>query len=221
MSVFKWNTMDEMLSYLSEEKDLKNEVILNAFIKLYQKLNRVVYNNVMVSVSGGSDSDIILDMCYRCDVENKCRYVWFDTGLEFQATKKHLKYLESKYNINIERVRPEMPIPKSCKQYGQPFISKDISQKIYYLQKGGFKFEDKEYEELIEEYPNIAVYLLKWWCNIPTKEGVDNNRFLISSKKYLKEFIIENKPWFLISDKCCTKAKNNQVKNMKKKIILN
>ena len=42
-----------------------------------------------------------MDICVRCDVDNKIDYVWFDTGLEYQATKDHLKYLEEKYGVNI------------------------------------------------------------------------------------------------------------------------
>ena len=47
------------------------------------------YNNIVVSVSGGSDSDIMVDMFTKCDPDKKVKYVFFDTGLEFQATKKN------------------------------------------------------------------------------------------------------------------------------------
>ena len=72
----------------------------------------------------------MMDICYKCDVNRKIDYVFFDTGLEYDATKEHLSYLEKKYNIKIERHRAKMPIPISCKTYGQPFISKYVSQQI-------------------------------------------------------------------------------------------
>ena len=88
------------------------------------------YNKIFCSVSGGSDSDLILDICHKCDKDNKVSYGWFDTGLEYQATKDHLKYLEQKYDITIERIPPKLPIPLSCKKYGEPFYSKFVSEMI-------------------------------------------------------------------------------------------
>lgn len=58
----------------------------------------------------------------------KIEYVWFDTGLEYQATKEHLKFLEEKYGIKIKPYKAIKPISISCKQYGQPFISKHVSE---------------------------------------------------------------------------------------------
>ena len=60
----------------------------------------------------------MLDIVWRCDKNNKVEYVWFDTGLEYQATKDHLKYLENKYGIDIKVHRAIKPIPSTCKQYG-------------------------------------------------------------------------------------------------------
>lgn len=65
----------------------KNEVIGNNFIKAYAIINRPAYKKIMCSISGGQDSDIILDIVYKCDINNKVEYVWFDTGLEYEATK--------------------------------------------------------------------------------------------------------------------------------------
>ena len=42
-----------------------------------------------------------MDICWLCDSEGKVSYIWCDTGLEYQATKDHLKYLEDKYKIEI------------------------------------------------------------------------------------------------------------------------
>ena len=78
-----------------------NEDILNSFIVTASKLNNPQYKRIMCSISGGSDSDILLDLLTRLDQDKKVQYVWFDTGLEYQATKDHLKYLEQKYGIEI------------------------------------------------------------------------------------------------------------------------
>lgn len=112
-------------------EDLLNEIndiaIFDSVIVANKKINDSSYKNIMCSVSGGSDSDIAIDICQKLDSENKISYVFFDTGLEYQATKEHLKYLESKYGIEIVVAKAKKPIPTCCKQYGQPFLSKQVS----------------------------------------------------------------------------------------------
>ena len=63
--------------------------------------------NAICSYSGGADSDIIIDICEKIKPHG-IHYVWFDTGIEFQATKEHLKYLENHYDITIERERERL-----------------------------------------------------------------------------------------------------------------
>ena len=209
----------------------KNQTILDNFIRAHKIVNDTRYNNIMCSISGGSDSDIMLDIISKVDEQKKVKYVWFDTGLESQATKDHLLYLEQKYNIKIERERAIKPIPLTCKEYGQPFISKYVSEMMGILQIYGFKWEDSDFETLVKRYCKVAdekcrgaicldgVYYvgcigsLKWWCNCKTKSG---NRFDISYNKYLKEFIIANPPTFTISNKCCDFAKKRVSKNLVK-----
>lgn len=81
----------------------KNQTVLDNFIRAHKIVNDPRYKNVMCSISGGSDSDIMLDILTKVDESNKIHYVWFNTGLEHKATKDHLDYLEQRYNIKIER----------------------------------------------------------------------------------------------------------------------
>ena len=192
----------------------KNQTVLDNFIRAHKIINNPSYNVIICSLSGGSDSDIMLDIISKVDEQNKVHYVWFDTGLEYRATKDHLNYLEQKYNIKIERERAIKPIPLSCKEYGQPFISKEVSSKIEGLQRHNFKFEDKPYNILLNEYPKAKCYI-DWWCGIKVKDN--DNRFTIYQNKYLKEFLIKYPPTFKISSKCCNYAKKNVSKEMIKK----
>ncbi len=187
----------------------KNKTIVDNLIIAWSKINSSKYKKICCSISGGSDSDIMLDLVWRCDKNNKVSYVWFDTGLEYQATKDHLKYLEEKYGIQIVRYKAIKPIPVTCKEYGQPFLNKTVSKYIYNLQRHNFKWEDKTFEELKNEYFGIDSYL-KWWCNCNSFKS-----FNVNYNKYLKQFLIENPPCFKISSKCCEYAK----KNMSKKLI--
>ena len=97
-----------------------------------------------------------------------------------------------------------MPIPLSCIRYGQPFLSKQVSENISRLQKHNFKWEDKPFEELIKEYPKCRS-AWKWWCD---NQG-EGSRFSIRYNKLLKEFLIANPPYFPISNKCCKYAKKD------------
>ena len=178
----------------------QNLAIFDAIVKSEEVLKR--HKNIIVSVSGGADSDIVLDLLFQIGVLDQVKIVWFDTGLEYQATKNHLNYLEEKYSIKIERTKAVKPIPLACKQHGQPFMSKRISAMIERLQKHDFKWEDKPLEVLIQEYPKCKS-ALRWWCN---DFGV-NSRLSIGSTRLLKEFMILNPPTFKISASCCDWAK--------------
>lgn len=128
------NTIEELLQGCPV-----NSIIGDNLIRAWSKINSSKYLYILCSISGGSDSDDMLDIVYRCDKSNKVKYVWFDTGLEYSATKEHLEYLENKYDITIDSYKAIKPIPLSCKRYGQPFLSKQVSEFIQRLQKHNFQ----------------------------------------------------------------------------------
>ena len=190
---------------------IKNPTIGKALLTTYHKLNNCGYKKVLCTISGGSDSDIILDLLTKCDNNKIVQYFYFDTGLEYQATKEHIKYLQDKYNIVITTLKPKTPIPLAVKKYGQPFLSKMVSENIQRLQKHEFKWENKPYEELVKDYPNCKS-ALQWWCN-----SRKNNVLLgITRNKGLKEFMINNNPKFNVSNKCCKYAKKDILKDLLK-----
>ena len=130
----------------------KNKTIIDNFVKAFWLINNDKYKKIICTISGGADSDVMMDICIKCDVDKKIDYVWFDTGLEYQATKEHLSYLEVKYGVDIIRYRAVRPIPLSCKKYGQPFISKQVSEFMQRLQRHNFKWEDKSFDEFYSEF---------------------------------------------------------------------
>ena len=188
-------------------------IISDAFTKADSVLNHKGYKNIACSVSGGADSDILVDICEKVK-PHSVHYVWFDTGIEYQATKEHLKYLEEHYGIAIERERAVKPVPLSNKLYGKPFLSKYASQMIHRLQEHNFDWQDEPYEVAIQKYPNCKS-ALRWFNNQYRDERYSYSRFNISGQKYLREFLIAHPPTFHISDKCCTGAK----KDVSKKYI--
>lgn len=190
--------------------------IMDSFVITNNKLKNPNYENIMASISGGADSDIVLDILTKLDQDKQIQYVFFDTGLEYQATKDHLKFLEEKYDIEIKVERAVKPIPTCCRAYGQPFLSKQVSEWIERLQRHNFKWEDKPFEELLKEYPKCKA-ALKWWCN-KWEKGKDGreSKFNIAYNKYLKEFMILYPPKHKISNKCCHFAKKLVAHNYKK-----
>ena len=106
MKMKTYNSMTDFLNSLDNSK-ITGE-IQAAFVKAWNKIHgyggnsemelSTMYPKIMVSVSGGSDSDIVLDLVERIGYPlSEVHYAFFDTGLEFAATKRHLEYFEQKY----------------------------------------------------------------------------------------------------------------------------
>lgn len=85
-------------------------------------------HNCAVSFSGGKDSTVLLDLVRRID-EN-IPAIFANTGLEFPEVRQ---FALSKKNV-IE-VRPEMSFGRVLRNYGYPFISKEISLQIQTARK--------------------------------------------------------------------------------------
>lgn len=180
-------------------KGIDNKTVLDSLLKARAVLAR--HKTIVVSTSGGSDSDIVMDIIEKTKGDKQVKYVWFNTGLEYQATKDHLNYLEDRYGIKIERLRPKKSIPTCVRERGVPFLSKYVSECLASLQRHDFKFEDKPAEELQKEY-NLKTYI-NWWCDI----SLGIKQYCISYNKYLKEFMLENPLDFKVDNACCYYAK--------------
>ena len=102
--------------------------VLDSYVKANSVLNGS--NTALCSVSGGSDSDIMLDIIHKVDDSGKVTYYWINTGLEYRATKEHLEELEQKYGIKIVRLKPDKSIPTCVKEYGVPFLSDRKSTRL-------------------------------------------------------------------------------------------
>lgn len=187
--------------------ELKNITLLKSFLKTENILG--VYKKIAVSVSGGADSDVVVDLISKCDIESDVRYVFFNTGLEYQATFEQLDFLEKKYNIKIEKVKVKKPIPLTIRDKGQPFISKWVSEMIKRLQSHDFEWKDEPFDVLLKKYPNCRC-ALRWWCNDHTPS------LCINQNKFLKEFLVTFPPNFKISGDCCKGAKKDPSKDFVK-----
>lgn len=172
------------------------------------------HNSICVSVSGGSDSDIIVHMIatYFRQYLYKIHFVFVNTGLEYRATLRHLEFLEKRYRIKIVIVQG-IPIPLAVKTYGIPFISKNVSEYIKRLQSHGFDFSEITVEEGLRKYGNVKVGL-RWWCN----DWGDKSRFNIDRLPGLKEFLKENQVPFQVSPDCCYKSKKKPLVDFQRSV---
>lgn len=177
--------------------------------------------NAICSYSGGADSDIMIDLIERTRQMIRLepvKYVFFNTGLEMEATKRHVRQTAEKYGITIETVKPKINIVMATRKYGVPFVSKIMSAGLSEWQKKGVplsiadeydKAEDKTAKraELKERYPKCESLINFLCCCNAAGEPRPNIQLVINSSKYMRDFIAECPPDFQISAQCCNYCK--------------
>ena len=187
--------------------------------------------NAICSYSGGSDSDIMIDMIEyaRMIVPSlpKVKYVFFNTGLEMKATKDHVKATAEKYGVEIMEARPKVNIVTASRTYGIPFVSKIMSGGLSEWQKKGVPLsiadeydqaEDKhaKRQELRERYPKCESLINFLCCCNRDGDPRPDIQLVINSSRYMRDFIAENPPDFKISAKCCDYCKKQVAHDIQK-----
>ena len=182
------------------------------------------------SYSGGSDSDIMVDLIER--TRNAfglppIKYAFFNTGLEMKATKDHVKATAEKYGVEIAEYRPKVNIVTATRTYGQPFVSKIMSYGLSEWQKKGIPLSiADEYDqaadkpakrkELRERYPNCESVINFICCCNAAGDPRPDIQLVINSSKYMRDFIAECPPDFKISAKCCDCCKKQLAHRVQK-----
>lgn len=186
--------------------------------------------NAICSYSGGSDSDIMIDLIERTrQLFNlpPITYVFFNTGLEMKATKDHVKATAEKYGVEIKEERPKVNIVTASREHGIPFVSKIMSGGLSEWQKKGVPLsiadeyneaEDKASKraELRERYPGCESLINFLCCCNKDGEPRPNIQLVINSSKFMLDFIKENPPQFQISAKCCDYCKKQLAHRVQK-----
>lgn len=186
--------------------------------------------NAICSYSGGSDSDILIDVIERTRRVFSLppvKYAFFNTGLEMAAIKNHVRDTADKYGVEIETFRPKVNIVTASRKYGIPFVSKIMSAGLSEWQKKGIplsiaeeydKADDKaaKRKELKERYPKCESVINFLCCCNAAGEPRPNIQLVINSSKYMRDFIGEYPPDFQISAKCCDYCKKQVAHNVQK-----
>jgi len=181
----------------------------------------IEHPNAICSYSGGSDSDIMLHLIETVrELFNlpPVEYCFFNTGLEMEAIKRHVKDMEKLYGITITEHRPKKNIVLATREHGIPFVSKIMSAGLEGVQKKKIPLsiaeeyanaEDKKAKraELKERYPKCES-TINFLCGCNSKgEPRPNIQLVINSSKYMLDFIKENPIPFKVSNKCCDYCK--------------
>lgn len=80
-------------------------------------------DGVYVSFSGGKDSTVLLDIVRKLYPDVLAVYV--DTGLEYPEIREFVKSFD-----NVEWLKPKKNFRQVITEYGYPFISKEVSDKV-------------------------------------------------------------------------------------------
>ena len=231
MSEYKSRVYTERPAYADYDSAAKFQALEGIIITRITQ-----HPNAICSYSGGSDSDIMIDLIERtrkmfnaaCGREalKPVKYVFFNTGLEMQATKDHVKATAEKYGVEIEECRPKINIVKASRQYGIPFLNKHFSQRLneYQIKNVPMSIVDEyknaknksqKYHEIVGRYPNSK-------CLINFLLGTNKNgeyhltQLALDSQKYLKTFLQSCPPCFKISAKCCDYCKKQLAHRVQK-----
>lgn len=157
--------------------------IMNTMAKM--ALHLQTHKSICVSVSGGSDSDIIVHMIatYFREYLPKIHFVFINTGLEYAATKRHIEEIQEKYDITIETIRGESVVT-AIRKYGVPIISKVYSKLLNGVQRNAGESYVRKLNQTREENPKYA---------------------LSKNQRALAQYLIDND--VRVSDKCCNVSK--------------
>lgn len=186
--------------------------------------------NAICSYSGGSDSDVMIDLIERVRAVFRLppvQYVFFNTGLEMQATKDHVKRTAQKYGVEIRECRPRINIVQATRKYGVPFVSKIMSAGLGEWQKKQVPLSiAEEYdrdtdkaakrEELRRRYPRCESLINFLCCCNAAGEPRPNIQLVINSSRFMRDFIAEYPPDFQISADCCYYCKKQLAHDVQK-----
>lgn len=183
----------------------------------------IEHPNAICSYSGGADSDILIHLIERVRKMfylPTIKYAFYNTGLEMEATKRHVQEVAEKYGVEITTYRPRKNIVIAARDYGIPFVSKIMSSGMETVQKKGlplsihdeyWEAEDKaaKRQELRERYPHAEQGINFLCCCNSEGEPRPNIQLVINSSKWMLDFMKENPMPFRCSAKCCDWCKKD------------
>lgn len=179
-------TLEDLRYFQSLPLDIK---VAMTQTRLREWVNHYGVNGVYISFSGGKDSTVLLHIARERYPDIKAVFV--DTGLEYPEIKQFVKTFD-----NVEIVRPKKTFKQVICEYGYPFITKQISGRIYEVRNGYAKAGSTRYEQVFGRFK--------------AKNGVGKSQFCCD--KYLPLLDTD----FQVSDRCCHVMKKAPMKKFEK-----
>jgi len=223
--VYKSKVYEERPAYADFDSARKCEAIKSIIAK-----RLVQHPNAICSYSGGSDSDIMLHMIETVRKTFNLppvKYCFFNTGLEMEAIKRHVREMSELYCVEISEYRPKKGIVQATREHGLPFVSKIISSGLEGIQRKNIPLsiaaeyaeaEDKKAKraELRERFPKCES-TINFLCGCNTAgEPRPDIQLVIGSSDFLLDFINENPIPMKVSNKCCNCCKKQLAHRVQK-----
>lgn len=143
--------------------------------RIIEFVDRFGIDGCYVAISGGKDSQVLAHIVKR--LYKDIPLVFSDTGLEMTSVRN--KALE----ITDYVIKPSKDFVTLIKQYGYPFISKDVSNTVSYAKPGNTRW-NKLHGDITNHYGGKSKFDCSRWL------------FLLDAP-------------FKLSDKCCYYSKKN------------
>lgn len=147
--------------------------------RIREWINYYGEDGVYVSFSGGKDSTVLLNIV-RDDYPD-VPAVFVDTGLEYPEIREFVKTFD-----NVVWLKPKKNFRQVIQDYGYPFISKEVSERVYYAQKYLTFWKEKNgYDK------SPSDYALKDLLGLRTCENDDYKKIIVPDD-VIMEFIETN-----------------------------
>lgn len=182
-----------------------NEFLLQDRIqKIQQIINQYGEENFYISFSGGKDSVVLSELVDMALPENTIPRVYANTGIELNMIIDFVnKKAETDKRIII--IKPKKSIKQILESEGYPFKSKDYSERHYAYETTGLNTHWIRRYIGIEKNENDIKYGQRYLC--PPQ----------LLYQFTPEFLEHQKEiGFKISDKCCTRLKEEPLKDWAK-----
>jgi 3'-phosphoadenosine 5'-phosphosulfate sulfotransferase (PAPS reductase)/FAD synthetase len=119
------HTPEDLKTMQSWPLKRKIQVTQTRILEFYQRFGGAV----TVSISGGKDSAVLLDLARRCYTDIEAVYV--NTGLDFPEVRR---FAADTPNVTV--LQPKMRFDEVVREYGWCYPSKDVALSVYYARKG-------------------------------------------------------------------------------------
>lgn len=128
-------------------------------------------NGVYIAFSGGKDSTVLSHIVDATFPGNNIPRVFVDTGLEYPEIREFVKQ-----DPRAIFLKPQMNFKKIIEKYGYPFISKEVSECVYFAKKSK-ESGGKKYKEFFEKITGCG----------PFGEGAPREQFSIKAYNFFLE----------------------------------